>query len=391
MPDEQTPTATAETADSTTPATTALASPEAAPTSAPAEDSSSEAGDWFSALDNAFKESEEAEPAEKAEPAKQDAKKEDKSDAAEDAETKNMTPTAGAKFKEIKAEAKAAKSRVAELEARLAEVEKGGAKPDPVEAERVQQLIAEKEAKLAEYEQELEATRALYSVERTKEYRDAVIQPMAAILSVVERLAKKYDIPEKALISVLEESDPDVQGDRISEVGSNFTERDRVSLYALGDDYAAVLASRDEIRSRSVEALKAREKMAQEENARAASEAEKRWKSASSSVWQKMRDKIPLPDDERSSIEAEVTKQIGNLQFNDLSDEIKAFAAYSGALVPHVVKANKALQSKVSELEQALQKYQQATPGAGAGAATPVGEVDESLPFLDAIERRFGN
>lgn len=401
MPEEQNPTASvAPSSEPTTETQTPVAVSavaEAASTATPDDGGS----DWISALDKAFEAAEAGKTSESAfadasaTTTAPEAGKEKPAEAAaeEDAEIKNITPNAGAKFKEIKAEAKAAKARVAELEAKLAEVEKGGAKPDPAEAERLSAAIAEKEAKIAEYEKELESTRAVYAIEKTKEYQETVIQPTAAILSVVDRLAKKYSeqgVTNKKLLAVLEIEDPDVQGDQIAEIAAQFSERDRVSLYTLGDDYAAVLAQRDELRSKASEALKAREKLAQEEQSRAAADADRRWKTTAESVWQKMKDKIPLPAEERATIEAEVTKQISAAKFDMLSDDVKAFAAYSGALVPHVVKQAKALEAKVAELEQALTKYRTATPGATAGAEAAPSTLDESVGFLEAIEKQIG-
>jgi hypothetical protein len=396
MPEEQNPTASAApSSESATETTTPAAPVVAEATSTPTPD---EGSDWISALDKAF-EAAEAEKTTTPEvtPAVETTTEPDKDKPAEvapedDAEIKNMTPNAGAKFKEIKAEAKAARARVAELEAKLAEVEKAGAKPDPAEADRLQQAIAERESKLAEFEKELESTRAVYAIEKTKEYQETVIQPTAAILSVVERLAKKYTeqgVTDKKLLAVLEIEDPDLQGDQIAEIAAQFSERDRVSLYTLGDDYSAVLAQRDELRAKASEALKVREKIAVEEQSRAAADADRKWKATAESVWQKMKDKIPLPAEERASIEAEVTKQISAAKFDTLSDDVKAFAAYSGALVPHVVKQAKALEAKVAELEQALTKYRTATPGATAGSETTPSEVSESVGFLEAIEKQM--
>ena len=214
-----------------------------------ASTSASASGDfdpsWFTALDNAFasEESGSTDPkpddTKPAEEKSEDSEKksEDPTDDSNDDETaKSMTPSAGAKFKEIKAEAKAARARVAELEAKLAEVEIAP-KPDQVEAEKLQSAIAEKEAKLVEYEKEL----AISRFEATEEYKESVVAPMAAILGVVEDLAKEYEISEKSLLGILEETNRKAQEKLILELASNFSERDRITLYNLGDDYAAVM------------------------------------------------------------------------------------------------------------------------------------------------------
>ena len=388
MPETTTPTDSAPASADTAPIETTT------PSSAPAESESPAAQDyepsWFTALDKAFEEAEASKPPEEKpkEPEPQPAaESKDPNDESNDDETvKSMTSSAGAKFKEIKAEAKAARARVAELEAKLAQAE-SAPKPDAVEVEKLQTAIAEKEAKLSEYEKEL----AISRFEATEEYKESVVAPMAAIIGVVEDLAKEYEISEKSLMNILEESDRKKQGQMIAELASNFSERDRFSLYQLGDDFAAVLDQRDKLRSKASEALAAREKALQTEAARKLEERKKAWSSSTKSVWDQFKAKVPLPEDaqERSKFESEVVAQVAAVDFDKLSNDHKAFAAYSGAVLPQVVKMNKALSAEIAELKSALQKYQTATPGAGSGSVSKPQDIDTTLGFLEAIERRI--
>lgn len=390
MPETSTPAESAPASADTTPIETPATS------SAPAESSPNPATpdyepSWFTALDKAFEEAEASKSTEETpkEPESQPAAetKDPTDESNDDDETvKSMTATAGAKFKEIKAEAKAARARVAELEAKLAQAE-SAPKPDVVEVEKLQAAIAEKEAKLSEYEKEI----AISRFEATEEYKESVVAPMAAIIGVVEDLAKEYEISEKSLMNILEESDRKKQGQMIAEIASNFTERDRFSLYQLGDDFAAVLDQRETLRSKASEALAAREKAKQSEAARLAEDSKKAWSSSTKSVWDQFKAKVPLPEDaqERSKFESEVVAQVAAVDFDKLSNDHKAFAAYSGAVLPQVVKMNKALSAEIAELKSALQKYQTATPGAGSGSVSKPQDIDTTLGFLEAIERRI--
>jgi len=348
---------------------------------------------WFTALDNAFEAEDSGHTQPKTEEPKSNdsEKKSDDSDdkhddSGDDAALRNMTASAGSKFKEIKAEAKAARARVAELESKLAEVE-NAPKPDSVEAEKLQAAIAEKETKLAEYEKELSISR----FEATEEYKESVVAPMAAIIGVVEELATEYEVSEKALMNILEETNRKTQEKLILELASNFSERDRITLYNLGDDYAAVIDQRDKLRSRASEALAIREKSKQAEESRKSQEARKSWESAAKTVWDSFKTKVPFTESEenRGRFESEVVAQVAKLDFDKLSNEHKAFAAFAGAVIPEVVKTNKALAVEVSDLKAALRKYQSATPGAGTGAEAPPQEVDGSMSFLDALEKRL--
>jgi|694.fasta_scaffold51929_3 hypothetical protein len=363
----------------------------------PPEPQSDHEPSWFSALDKAFEEAESSEksPLESESQGESESEPEDKSGSPEeqdsedkaDGETKSMTANAGARFKEIKAEAKAARARVAELEAKLSELESAKSS-DSADPEALKSALSEKESKISEYEREL----AISRFEATQEYKESVVAPMAAILGVVEDLAKEYEISEKAILSVLEEPSHKRQGELISDLASNFSERDRFSLYQLGDDYAAVIEQRDTLRDRASEALAAREKAAQMQEANKFNESRKAWGNSVKSVWDTFKSKVPLPDspEERAKFESEVMSQVSNVNFDKLSNDHKAFAAYSGAVLPEVLKRNKSLSSEVSELKTALKKYQKATPGAGAGSDSKPKDIDSTVSFLDSIEKHFG-
>lgn len=386
MPEETAPTqpTSTESVDTSTNVQAAEASSEAAPTDSTSTNTYEPS--WFKALDEALN----AEPAGSAtttektpEAEAPEAPEAEAPEAAGDDEAvKNMSPNAGAKFKEIKAEAKAARSRVAELEARLAELE-GAAVPDKSGIESLQQAIADKEAKLAEYEQEL----AISRFEATDEYKESVVAPMAAIIGVVEDLAKEYEVSEKMLLDALEEPNSRKQGELIADLASNFSERDRFTLYQLGDDYAAIMEQRDKLRSRAAEALTVREKQHQQrlESERAASKAA--WQSAASSVWDKMKANVPLPN--VGDFESALTDQIRNGDFDTLPTEHKVFAMYAGSILPEFIKQQSSLSKEISDLKTALKKYQSATPGAGSGAEAKSVSPDSSLGFLEALEARM--
>ena len=390
MPDEmQQQTTASSSVGEGSPASSTSAPAETSSNSAPVATKEDAAVGWLDSLDKALSEAEATSTKEKEVASdEKETTKEDKrpvvdTEADDELLTKNMTPKAGSVFRAIKAEKKEALAKVAELEAKLKALESNKSTSDPAAEEALKQAIAEREQKIQEYEAELAVSR----VEATQEWKDSVVQPIAAILGVVERLAKKYDMPEKKLVGILEESDLDLQGDLISEAAASFSERDRVSLYALADDFAAVLAHRDELRKNAATALSQREKAMLAKKAAQEVEEKKQWSAATNKVWDTIKAKIPLPED--ASLEATVKQKISTLDFSKLSPEERAFAAFSGEIVPVVVKQAKALQAEVAELKAALAKYRGATPGAGSGHSAPARSGFEGLSFLEAVERQL--
>jgi hypothetical protein len=311
---------------------------------------------------------------------------EKKTEAKDDDIPKSLSPKAADHFKAIKAAKAAAEARAAELEAKLKEVE-SAPKPDSQQAESLQEAIKEREAKIAEYEKELSVSR----IEATPEYKEAVVKPLAAIMEVAEKIANKYEVNPKRLMAILEEADADRQGELIEEVASSFKERDRVNLYNLADDFSAVLAERDAMREKASEILATREKEAQAIEARKATESKANWDKTTKKVWEALKAKVPLPlqGDELAAAEKAIIEEVSSTDFSALSDDLKAFAAFSGATIPHIVKQNKALEAKVSELETMLKKYRTQTPSSDAGDKPEKSELSGDVDFLAAIEKSF--
>jgi hypothetical protein len=152
-----------------------------------------------------------------------------------------------------------------------------------------------------------------------------------------------------------------------------------------------VLAQREELRAKASVALEAREKQAAAAASAATEKAKREWDTTTSKVWETLKAKVPMPEDaaERAKLESDVLSQVKSANFDTLAPDLKAFAAFSGALVPAVVKQNKALEAKIAELQGALEKYKTATPGGAAGAEAAANEIDSGLGFLDAIEKHF--
>jgi hypothetical protein len=73
----------------------------------------------------------------------------------------------------------------------------------------------------------------------------------------------------------------------------------------------------------------------------------------------------------------------------DAPPDERAYAVYSGLLLPHVVGQLGEANAKVADLEKALSKYKKATPKVSGNADTSVPDTGTG-GFLEAIEKRFG-
>lgn len=292
-------------------------------------------------------------------------------------DTKSMSAAAGAKFKELKAELKQYKAQLAEAQKAVEESKSTQANSEEIEFLR---------SKLAEYEQEISVTR----VEATPEYKRAVLEPTQVILDAASTLAERYKLDSRKLVNALREESATEGSDALTELAGDFSERDRVRLYRMADDLADVARRREFLRENASKA------MADMEAQRAVYEkeqveiAKKEMSEAVTRTWAELFQQKDFVSSMDSKTLEDVKKYAQGTDYYDTSLDERAYAVYSGLLLPHVVGQLEAAQAKTAELEKALSKYKKATPKvSGNTDTTPA--VAEDVGFLDAIEKRFSN
>lgn len=317
------------------------------------------------------------EPEKEEDKASEELSKEEETEETEDSEeTKNMSESAGAKFKELKAELKTYKTKVAELEKAVEE-----AKTSPQSSEEVEKLRSQ----LAEYEQEI----AISRVEATPEFKRAVLEPTQAILDTAAAMAERYKINTGKLVNALREESQVEGSDALTELAADFSERDRVRLYRMADDLADVARRRDYLRENASQAMaEMQERQAayeKEESARAVAE----MSAAVDRTWEELFSKKSFISNFDAKTLEEVKRFAKETDYYSTPPDERAYAVYSGLILPQVVTQLEASQTKVAELEKALAKYKKAAPKVSGNTDTaPVGAVDDG-GFLDAIEKRF--
>mgnify|MGYP006266379879 CR=1 FL=1 len=334
----------------------------------------SESGlDWFGSLDKALdglnnpektEEADQVEESTKTETPEVEYKSEEggQDEGAEEEVTTSMTRSAGAKFKELKSELKDWKAKYAELEKVL---EEAGSKP-PEDYEALK-------AKVAEYEQELSVTR----VEATEQYKQSVVVPLNTVLTSAYALADKYGVEEATLQAALSEKDIDKQSEMLQDLASAFTERDRLGLYRMADDVAILLKRRDEIKANAQSAYST----LTEKQKREASEARTQ---ALNSVYSTLSEKIPLL--KNKDIASKVKSIVESTDVASAKPDVQAYAAYAGALLPHIFKEYQSQASKIAELEKTIASFRKTVPKAGGGKQTAVAAMPADVGFLEALE-----
>jgi len=307
---------------------------------------------------------------------------EDSKESDDDEDTKSMTGSAGAKFKQLKTELKTYKSKVAEMEKVLAERE---AKLSEVgNSEETTSQLADLRSKVEEYEREIAVSR----IEASPQFKEAVLQPTQAILDSAISLADKYEVTPRKLVDALRQESTGDASDALTEIAADFSERDRVRLYRMADDLAEVSRRRDYLKEN---ASKAMAEMAEKQKVEEA-EAEKRYKEESIKIandtWSQTFEDNPVIQSLGEEVVKELKSAATEADLLDSVPEERAYAVYAGVALPHLVKKYTEVVDKLAETEKALGKYKKATPKVGGNTDTS-NQKQEPGGFLDAIEKRF--
>ena len=294
-------------------------------------------------------------------------------------DTKTMTGSAGAKFKQLKTELKSYKSKVAEMEKMLADKETQSGNSE----ESSQQLETLK-AKLDEYEREIAVSR----IEASPQFKEAVMGPTQVILDSAISLAEKYEVVPRKLVDALREESMGDASDSLTEMAADFSERDRIRLYRMADDLAEVSRRRDFLKQN---AAKAMAEMTEKQQAYEV-EAEKKYREESLKVanttWSETFENNPVIQSLGEEIVKELRSSANESDLLDTAPEERAYAVYAGVALPHLVKKYTEISNKLAETEKALGKYKKATPKVSGNVDTS-SQKQEIGGFLDAVEKRF--
>ena len=280
----------------------------------------------------------------------------------------------------MKKDWKAEKAKREELEAKLAEFEKSKPAIDPSEIENLKAVVEEQERELA-----------LARVEATREFKEAVVQPMQQIRDLAGQLAKKYELNENEVMAALSEKDPSSRSDKISDLTAGMNDADKWTLYEAQRRYVKVENVREKVAANAKLALEKVEQHRQEQLKVASEQSAKEYGQMLSKVWSDAQQAIPLlkpvEGDDDWNKQLEQAQQFAQIDISGLNSDARARVAIRSAVAPLIYGQFVALFNQYQEMEKALEKYQSATPKAGGGNSAPATEQKAEFDdFLEAIK-----
>lgn len=303
---------------------------------------------------------------------------------------KNMSPKAAEKWAVLKAKTKAAEERVAELEKKISESQVSGESSSKAEAElqSVQQKLAEYEAKFKEQENEIAVNR----VEATDEYKQVVVAPMQQLVSQIESLSKKYEVPLDGLLRAIVAGPDDSS---LEEAVGSFSARDQTRIFNFQEQYLEIQNRRESIRNNAQEAMRVVEERRQQKAQESAAAENKMWEKALEDGWEELKQSTPLfaemekiPD--RKAQADEIKNFVRSGKIINMSPNEKARLLYQGAAAPVLESIAREFFNENKQLKEKLGALQAATPSPSSGSSSVLDSSEEGdIDFEKLIEKKL--
>jgi hypothetical protein len=316
----------------------------------------------------------------------------DKVSSAEDMDIKtpeNLKPEAQTAWARLTKDLRDARSKIKELETKTAEAPVNSVEQVDLKAQ-LDALKAERD----EYEGELKLAR----LESTREYKQAVTEPLTVIQKEVSDIAKLYETDPVNIYAAMAESDPAKRRALLKEATSNFDPVDSLMIRNKAEDLHKVFARRDLLTKDVQTVLQMLETEERQERETAEKTFKQQIEMAYKSEWENFQKENPLlspvADNEswNNTIKG-IEQQAFNIENTELDPNSRARLTFNAAAMPvvmnlfqdYVVKT----QARISELEKTAKELRSTIPSAGAETGSAP-EIAADLGFLDALERGLG-
>ena len=322
-----------------------------------------------------FSDETEAPPESKDEPVKPGEFDENAFDKETEESTKGMEAKAGEKFKALRAELKAAKQTTIT--------------PD------VQQKLADLEIKAQEAEglrarlEEVSSQSAKLKVEASDEYEREIVSPAKDIFTKADELAKLYETDATILKAIIKETDRKVQNELIAEHLKDFSDFDRNEIYLMTKDFNGLVAKRERMMANADKEIERQQVARIEQEKQLLAEQRRAVQTIQKDIWSKYKDVIPgfIDDGEETPEFRKLMGKALSIDFGTAKARDQAYAAFSGVVLPHVVKELGEMRKRLAVYEKGDAKSLRSAPKPSSSvSATPAVKAGER----DALEE-FNN
>ena len=320
-----------------------------------------------------------AEPAESDEPA-------EPIEALSDDIGDDWTPKAASRFKQLKTELKSSKSELDMLRQQQQEYESKIKELTGLTENRGIDALQEK---LTEYENQ----RMLDSLETTDAYKQAITEPLAALMEQADQIADKYEIDPDTLVDVMALEDKDQQDEQLAELLPNASDRDKARLYRIMEDIDPIADRRQAMFENADQALAEAKVLSEQREAQAAAEKAQLRANVTRNVVERVQQKLPFLSGIEGLDMAAVQQQAADADPSVIHPVDHAYNAVSAQLLPNIVKEYVSMRKENEALMDRLADYEGAEPTvSGAAVPQPAGSgVTADMTFEQSIAAALGS
>jgi len=257
----------------------------------------------------------------------------------------------------------------------------------------VQTKLKDLELKAAEADglrqqvEELSSVSAKVKVESSQEYKKKVLEPAMAILREADQIASSQNVESDIVQSIIKEGDKERQILLIKEHLSDMNEIEKQDLYRMIYEYKGLGKIRNEMLDHASEKLTQIEAQQIEEQKQLFESEKKAVIDIQASIWDKYKTVIPGFSNDNGE-PTEEWKQLRNrslaIDFNKAAGKDKAYAAFAGVTLPHVIRELNAAKKLIQEITGKEASEMLRRPKLGQA---PIADVSTPEDFISLMRK----
>ena len=299
------------------------------------------------------------------------------------------TPKAANRFKQLKEEMKTFREERDQFKQLSSEQE--------LKIKEMSGLVENKDIevlqkKIADYEH----AQMFTNLEKTSAYEEAITKPLASLIEQAEQIASKYDVDANAIIDIFAIADADKQDERISEIMSHASDRDKARIYKLMEEVNPILTRRAELFANVEEASREAEMLEEaRSNAQMAERARLR-DNVTRNVMERITEKLPFLKTFDNLDVSAIQQKAAQSDPSVIHPVDFAYNAVSAQLLPSLAREYLSQKKEIESLTDRLAEFENAEPRiSGTGSSSGMtgsgrGSMGSELSFTDAINRALG-
>jgi hypothetical protein len=299
----------------------------------------------------------------------------------------NLKPEAQTAWARLTKDLREARTKLKELESKVSE-----APTNSVEQIDLQNQLNTLKQERDEYESELKFSR----LESTKEYKQAVTEPLNNIQKEVSEISKLYEgVDPRNIYAAMVEPDSAKRRALLKEATSALDPVDSLAIRNRAEELQKVFERREVLTKDVNTVLQMIQAEEQKEQQAYQSRMENEIKTAYESEWSNIQKENPLlrpieGNEAWNSALQNIQQQAMHIENTELDPRAKAKLTFNAAAMPVVMNVFQdyvaKTQTRISELEKLTKELRSTIPSSGGAKGGGV-EVPSDVSFVEALER----